>query len=104
MKNSLIIDKIGNKMRNGLHPDNEGNQIWYLNDQRHRIDGPAFITSDEWLVRGGYLVNFIEKMDLLLLGEMAHMNGGGITNFFHQLPRKKNLKFGKGLKHFIKEI
>ena len=27
--------------KNGLHIDKDGTRCWYLNDKRHRTDGPA---------------------------------------------------------------
>ena len=35
--------------------DAEGTQRWYVNDQLHRLDGPAYISADgdqEWWVNG----------------------------------------------------
>ena len=42
-------------MRNGRIVDTDGTQLWYLNDQLHRIDGPAIIRLDgtqAWYVNG----------------------------------------------------
>jgi hypothetical protein len=35
----------GSSMKNGLNVDKYGNKYWYLNDKRHREDGPAI----EWI-------------------------------------------------------
>lgn len=42
-------------MKNGLVVDADGTQAWYLNNQLHRTDGPAWIGangSQGWYVRG----------------------------------------------------
>ena len=33
-------------MKNGFHIDEDGSECWYLNDKRHREDGPAVIYAD----------------------------------------------------------
>lgn len=37
-------------MKNGLHIDQDGNHRWFLNDQLHRSNGPAYISeaSKSW--------------------------------------------------------
>ena len=41
--------------KNGLIVDTDGNQRWYLNDKRHRTDGPAVVYADgtqHWYLDG----------------------------------------------------
>jgi hypothetical protein len=42
-------------MKNGLIIDKDGTKYWYLNDTRHRVDGPAIEWDDghkEWFLHG----------------------------------------------------
>ena len=50
-------------MKNGLHIDEAGTKRWYLDDKRHRQDGPAMIRADgteSWWLHGRFLGEGVE--------------------------------------------
>ena len=59
-------------MKNGLIIDPNGSKCWYLNGQRHRVDGPAIEEADgdkEWYLNGQ------EYTDLNLFQQMLKLKG-----------------------------
>jgi len=63
-------------MKDGLNIDKYGNKLWYLNDKRHRTDGPAieYSNGDEFWFLNGIMLSEEEylqatrkkKLELLL--------------------------------------
>lgn len=62
-------------MKQGLHINQWGTSVWYLNGDLHREDGPAIITKDgyqEWWINGQRYTqqefqNYLIKQNLNLL-------------------------------------
>ena len=59
-------------MKNGMYTNKYGTKAWYVNDELHRLDGPAIEGADgskEWWVNGIYYVSFEEWLEAVVVSD-----------------------------------
>ena len=78
-------------MKNGLNLDDDGNKLWYLNDELHRIDGPAIEWADgskSWYLNGKLhredgpaIKNVLTHCEAWYLNDRLHRIGGPAVKY-----------------------
>ena len=79
-------------MKNGLIIDPDGTKCWYLNDQRHRVNGPAIEYADG--TKCWYLNGQLHRVDGPAFEDPNghkewHLNGKQLTESQHQAAIKQ---------------